>query len=96
MIALTKTDLVDDTILRENEIRQQLQNSPLAEAAIVPVSAHQGTGLDELKAALTTAAKPCRRTWMMANRASRPIGCFHCRASEQSLRALHRRQPEAG
>ena len=57
VIALTKTDLVDDTILRENEIRQQLQNSPLAEAAIVPVSAHQGTGLDELKAALTTAAQ---------------------------------------
>ena len=56
MIALTKADLVDDTTARETEIRQQLQHSPLAEVAIVPVSAHNGTGLDELKAALATAA----------------------------------------
>jgi len=56
VIALTKADLVDDTPARETEIRQQLQHSPLAEAAIVPVSAHNGTGLDELKAALTAAA----------------------------------------
>jgi selenocysteine-specific elongation factor len=56
VVALTKVDLVDDTAARENEIRQQLQNSPLADAAIIPVSAHNGTGLEELKTALTAAA----------------------------------------
>jgi len=57
VVALTKADLVDDTTARETEIRQQLQNSPLAEVAIVPVSAHNGTGLEELKTALTAAAE---------------------------------------
>ena len=56
VVALTKADLVEDTTARENEIRQQLQNSPLAEVAIVPVSAHNGTGLKELKTALAAAA----------------------------------------
>jgi len=55
VVALTKADLVEDTTARENEIRQQLQNSPLAEVAIVPVSAHNGTGLEELKTALAAA-----------------------------------------
>ena len=57
VVALTKADLVDDTTARETEIRQQLQNSPLTEVAIVPVSAHNGTGLEELKTALTAAAE---------------------------------------
>ncbi len=56
VIALTKSDLVEDTAKREAEIRAQLENSPLAEAPIIPVSAHNGTGLEELKAALTTLA----------------------------------------
>jgi selenocysteine-specific elongation factor len=57
VVALTKTDLVDDTSAREEEIRLQLQNSPLAEASIVPVSAHNGIGLEELKNALAAAAE---------------------------------------
>ena len=57
VVALTKSDLVEDTTARENEIRQQLQDSPLAGVAIVPVSAHNGTGLEELKAALAAAAE---------------------------------------
>ena len=40
VIALTKSDLVEDTAERETEIRAQLENSPLAEAPIIPVSAH--------------------------------------------------------
>ena len=57
VVALTKADLVDDTSAREEEIRQQLQNSPLAEASIVPVSAHNGIGLEELKNAVAVAAE---------------------------------------
>ena len=57
VVALTKADLVDDTSAREEEIRLQLQNSPLAEASIVPVSAHNGIGLEELKNALAAAAE---------------------------------------
>jgi len=57
VVALTKADLVDDTSAREEEIRLQLQNSPLAEASIVPVSAHNGMGLEELKNALAAAAE---------------------------------------
>ena len=56
VVALTKADLLDDTSAREEEIRLQLQNSPLAEASIVPVSAHNGMGLEELKNALAAAA----------------------------------------
>lgn len=56
VIALTKSDLVDDTAERESEIRAQLENSPLAEAPIIPVSAHTGSGLEELKKALTALA----------------------------------------
>ena len=56
VIALTKSDLVEDTAERETEIRAQLENSPLAEAPIIPVSAHTGKGLEELKAALTALA----------------------------------------
>ena len=57
VVALTKADLVEDTSARKNEICAQLQNSPLAEAAIIPVSAHNGTGLEELKTALAAAAE---------------------------------------
>ncbi|HIG81502.1 MAG TPA: GTP-binding protein, partial [Verrucomicrobiales bacterium] len=57
VVALTKSDLVEDTTARENEIRAQLQNSPLSEAAVIPVSTHNGTGLEELKTALSAAAE---------------------------------------
>ena len=60
VIALTKTDLVDDTTREvvEMEIRELVQGTFLEDAPIVPTSAHTGAGLPELKAALADA---CRR-----------------------------------
>jgi len=55
LIAITKTDLVDDDWLEmvEGEIRERFAGSFLADAPIIRVSAHTGAGLDELKAALS-------------------------------------------
>ena len=53
VVALTKSDLVANPQARMSEVRQQLANSPLADAPIVPTSTVIGTGLAELKAALT-------------------------------------------
>ncbi len=60
VIALTKTDLVDDVTREvvEMEIRELVQGTFLADAPIVPTSAHTGAGLPELKAAIADA---CRR-----------------------------------
>jgi selenocysteine-specific elongation factor len=54
IIAMTKTDLVDDdwAQLQELEIRDRLAGTFLADAAIVPVSATTGDGLDGLRTAL--------------------------------------------
>ncbi len=66
LIALTKTDLVNDPewldLVRE-DIRQAVQGTCLAHAPIVPVSARTGQGLDALKATLVEvlAAVPPRR-----------------------------------
>jgi selenocysteine-specific elongation factor len=57
VVALTKSDLVEDCSERISEIRKQLTNSPLAEIPIIPTSAHNGEGLEELKEALTQAAQ---------------------------------------
>ena len=54
VVALTKADLVRDTTVRVEEIRDQLRNSPFAGADIIPLSTHTGTGLDDLKTALST------------------------------------------
>src|SRR4051794_22009769 len=54
LIALTKADLVDETT-REVvalEIRELVKGSFLADAPIIPTSAHTGLGVPELKAAL--------------------------------------------
>ena len=61
VIALTKTDLVDDTTREvvEMEIRELVQGTFLADAPIVPTSAHTGAGLPELKTAIADA---CRTT----------------------------------
>ncbi len=56
VIALTKVDLVDDAewlSLIESDIRQVVQNTCLAAAEIVPVSAKTGKGLSELKQTLS-------------------------------------------
>ena len=60
VIALTKSDLVDDTTreVAELEIRELVQGTFLEKAPIIPTSAHTGAGLPELKAAI---AEACRR-----------------------------------
>jgi selenocysteine-specific elongation factor len=60
VIALTKCDLVDETT-REvvaMEVRELVRDTFLADAPLVPTSAHTGQGLAELKAAI---AEACRR-----------------------------------
>jgi len=57
VVALTKADLIKDPTERIEEIRKQLTNSPLAEISIIPTSAHNGEGLEELKEALALAAQ---------------------------------------
>ncbi|MBI3960564.1 MAG: selenocysteine-specific translation elongation factor [Chloroflexi bacterium] len=55
LVALTKSDLIDDPEwleLVELEIHELLEKTRLASAPIVPVSAHTGKGLDDLRAAL--------------------------------------------
>ncbi len=54
VVAITKCDLVDEELLElvELEVREFLADSPLRDAAVVRTSAREGTGLDELRAAL--------------------------------------------
>ncbi|GIV84795.1 MAG: selenocysteine-specific translation factor [Candidatus Roseilinea sp.] len=66
IVALTKLDLISDPTwiaLVNDEIRRLLAGTPLAGAAIVPVSAKTGQGLAELSAALARALAdaPARR-----------------------------------
>jgi selenocysteine-specific elongation factor len=58
VVALTKRDLVDDEWLAlvEEDVRATIEQSSLAGASIVPVSATTGEGLEALRAALTVAA----------------------------------------
>jgi selenocysteine-specific elongation factor len=60
VIALTKTDLVDEITreVAELEIRELVRGTFLEDAAIIPTSAHTGAGIPELKAAI---ADSCRR-----------------------------------
>lgn len=58
VVALTKRDLVDQVTaeVRAMEIADLLAGTPLAGAAIVPVSAKTGDGLDDLRAAIVALA----------------------------------------
>jgi len=58
VVALTKSDLVADDwrALVAEDVRATLAGTPLERAAIVPVSAVRGTGLDDLRAAIAAAA----------------------------------------
>lgn len=58
VIALTKCDLVDEEMqsLAADDVSQLVADSFLAEAPIVPVSATEGTGLQELRDQLAAAA----------------------------------------
>ncbi len=58
VVALSKTDLVDDDWLAlvTDDVRGVLAGSALVEAEIVPVSARTGAGIDRLRAALAEIA----------------------------------------
>ena len=64
VVALTKTDLVDDewAAFMADEVRARLRGTPYADASVVPVSARTGAGLDELRAALVAATCGLART----------------------------------
>ncbi|QGY41787.1 selenocysteine-specific translation elongation factor [Pseudodesulfovibrio cashew] len=67
LVALTKTDMVDEEWLEmvEEEVAAYLEPTFLGGAPIVPVSAHTGAGLDTLKteiSKLISAFKPKRRS----------------------------------
>ncbi len=55
IIVITKTDLADDDWLEmlTEEIRERIKSGFLADAPIIPVSAYTGSGLEELKQALS-------------------------------------------
>ena len=59
VVALTKSDLVDADWLAlvEEDVQSALATTPLAGAAIVPVSAQTGAGLGALKSALADAVR---------------------------------------
>lgn len=63
VVALTKCDLVDAEWVSfvADEVRARLAATPYADAAIVPVSARTGQGLDQLKDALMKAAHATTR-----------------------------------
>jgi selenocysteine-specific elongation factor len=67
LVALTKTDMVEEEWLElvREEVQAYLTGSFLEGAPIIPVSAHTGAGLDELKsriAELSTTFAPDRRS----------------------------------
>ncbi|MCX6544699.1 MAG: selenocysteine-specific translation elongation factor [Acidobacteria bacterium] len=63
IIALTKTDLVDDDVidLVRLEVRELVQGSFLEQAPVIPVSARTGAGLDALRGALAELGRTSRR-----------------------------------
>ncbi|MCA9058836.1 MAG: selenocysteine-specific translation elongation factor [Planctomycetaceae bacterium] len=64
VVAVTKTDLADAdmTELVIEEVRETLAETPLSDAEIIPVSSATGSGLPELKAAITRAAAAVQAT----------------------------------
>ncbi len=73
VIALTKCDKVDADWLElvQEEVRELVQGTFLADAPIVPTSAATGQGLPELREALLQAARQAA-----ARRAAEPLGPF--------------------
>jgi selenocysteine-specific elongation factor len=59
VIALTKTDLVDEVTREvvELEIRELVKGTFLEDAPIIPTSAHNGAGIPELKTAIADACR---------------------------------------
>lgn len=73
VVALTKTDLVDEEWLSfiQEEVAARLQTTPYAHADIVPVSAYEKRGIDELLEAIANAARSTRRSHGGADEAAR-------------------------
>lgn len=59
VIALTKADLCDDVPFSVEVLRDELQDTSIAEAAIIPVSSITGEGIDQLKEALVAKLRDC-------------------------------------
>lgn len=63
LVALTKVDMVDDEWLElvQEDVRAFLEPTFLTEAPVLPVSAHKGTGLEELKVQVAALAREFER-----------------------------------
>jgi len=59
VIALTKADLCEDVPFSVEVLRDELQDTTIAEAPIIPVSSITGEGIDELKEALMKKLRDC-------------------------------------
>lgn len=60
IIALTKADLCEDIPFSIEMLRDELKDTTVAEAPIIPVSSLTGEGIDELKATLLEHLKQCK------------------------------------
>lgn len=59
IIALTKTDLCDDVAFSMEMLREELLDTPIANAPIIPVSSITGDGIGRLKTALLENLQNC-------------------------------------
>lgn len=64
VVALTKTDLVDEEwrVFMEDEVASRLASTPFANAPVVGVSSRTGEGVDELKQAIDAVAAKAHRS----------------------------------
>lgn len=64
IIALTKIDMVDEELreLAQEEILEYMQGTFLADAPVIPVSAHTGQGLDTLTSTIEKMVKSLHKT----------------------------------
>ena len=60
IIALTKADLCEDVPFSVEMLRDELQDTSIAEAPIIPVSAITGEGIDQLKATIIQHLQNCQ------------------------------------
>lgn len=69
VVALTKTDLVDEEIMElvQMEIAEFLEESGIGDAPIIGVSAVTGKGLEELKSAIATSSLKVKEKELRAN-----------------------------
>lgn len=63
MVALTKADLADEDTLMlvEEEVRELVEGTSWEDVQILPVSSHEGTGIEELRIALRSLALDARK-----------------------------------